>query len=55
MSEKNTTEDVAIVLVAAGRGMRAGGGIPKQYRMLAGRAVIARTLAALCRTRGSFR
>lgn len=49
MSEKNTTEDVAIVLVAAGRGMRAGGGIPKQYRMLAGRAVIARTLAGLAR------
>lgn len=49
MSEKDQTADVAIVLVAAGRGMRAGGGIPKQYRNLAGRSVIARTLAGLSR------
>ncbi len=46
---QDITKDVAIVLVAAGRGMRSGGGIPKQYRMLAGRPVIARTLAGLAR------
>lgn len=38
--------DVAVVIVAAGRGARAGGDGPKQYRMLAGAPVIARTLDA---------
>lgn len=38
--------DVGVVLVAAGRGMRAGAGLPKQYRPLGGRPVLARTLAA---------
>jgi len=35
----------AALIVAAGRGVRAGGNLPKQYRALGGRAVIARTLA----------
>jgi len=35
------------IIVAAGRGERAGGGIPKQFRSLAGRSVMARTLDAL--------
>lgn len=35
---------VVAVIVAAGRGMRAGGGIPKQYRSLAGAPVLARTV-----------
>ncbi|PQA85611.1 bifunctional 2-C-methyl-D-erythritol 4-phosphate cytidylyltransferase/2-C-methyl-D-erythritol 2,4-cyclodiphosphate synthase [Hyphococcus luteus] len=34
------------VIVAAGRGARAGAGGPKQYRQLSGRAVIARTAEA---------
>jgi 2-C-methyl-D-erythritol 4-phosphate cytidylyltransferase / 2-C-methyl-D-erythritol 2,4-cyclodiphosphate synthase len=34
------------VIVAAGRGSRAGAGGPKQYRLLGGRAVIARTAEA---------
>ncbi len=34
------------VIVAAGRGARAGAGGPKQYRQLAGRAVLARTAEA---------
>ena len=34
------------IIVAAGRGSRAGAGGPKQYRELAGRAVIARTVEA---------
>ena len=38
--------DVAVVLVAAGRGVRAGGDGPKQYRLLAGQPVLARTIAA---------
>lgn len=36
---------VAAVIVAAGRGSRVGGAVPKQYRDLAGRSVLARTLA----------
>lgn len=44
MSER-PPETVAII-VAAGRGSRAGGGGPKQYRDLAGESVIARTLRA---------
>ena len=38
---------VAAVVVAAGRGIRIGGGTPKQYRRVGGRAVLTRTLAAL--------
>src|SRR6185312_6642087 len=37
---------VAAVIVAAGRGHRAGGDMPKQYRELAGEPVIRPTLAA---------
>lgn len=36
----------AAVIVAAGRGLRAGGGIPKQWRDLAGRTATAWSLAA---------
>lgn len=39
----------AVLIVAAGRGTRAGGGalhVPKQYRQVAGTAVLARTVAA---------
>ena len=38
-------DDVAVLIVAAGRGRRAGGGVPKQYRILAGRPVLAHVLA----------
>lgn len=38
--------DTTAIIVAAGRGARAGAGGPKQYRPLAGRAVIARTAEA---------
>jgi 2-C-methyl-D-erythritol 4-phosphate cytidylyltransferase/2-C-methyl-D-erythritol 2,4-cyclodiphosphate synthase len=41
-----TASTVAIV-VAAGRGTRAGAGLPKQWRLLAGRPVLAHTLDAL--------
>lgn len=36
----------AAVIVAAGRGVRAGGTVPKQWQMLCGRPVLAHTLAA---------
>lgn len=38
---------VAAIVVAAGRGIRAGGGTPKQYQPLGGQSVLTRTLAAL--------
>jgi 2-C-methyl-D-erythritol 4-phosphate cytidylyltransferase/2-C-methyl-D-erythritol 2,4-cyclodiphosphate synthase len=40
-------ERVVVVLVAAGRGQRAGEGLPKQYRSLAGQAVLRRAVLAL--------
>jgi 2-C-methyl-D-erythritol 4-phosphate cytidylyltransferase/2-C-methyl-D-erythritol 2,4-cyclodiphosphate synthase len=39
---------VAAVIVAGGRGERAGGAVPKQYRTLAGTPAIHTTLAAFC-------
>ncbi|NKB27590.1 MAG: bifunctional 2-C-methyl-D-erythritol 4-phosphate cytidylyltransferase/2-C-methyl-D-erythritol 2,4-cyclodiphosphate synthase [Rhodobacteraceae bacterium] len=36
----------AAIIVAAGRGTRAGGDVPKQWQMLAGRPVIEHTIAA---------
>ncbi len=39
--------DLAILVVAAGRGSRAGPGVPKQYRLLAGKPLIAWTLSTL--------
>jgi 2-C-methyl-D-erythritol 4-phosphate cytidylyltransferase / 2-C-methyl-D-erythritol 2,4-cyclodiphosphate synthase len=41
------TTDFAILVVAAGRGSRAGPGVPKQYRPLAGKPLIAWTLSTL--------
>ncbi|MCX7946083.1 MAG: 2-C-methyl-D-erythritol 4-phosphate cytidylyltransferase [Hydrogenophilus sp.] len=38
---------VVAVVPAAGAGVRFGGGVPKQYRLLAGEAVVARTLTRL--------
>jgi 2-C-methyl-D-erythritol 4-phosphate cytidylyltransferase / 2-C-methyl-D-erythritol 2,4-cyclodiphosphate synthase len=40
------TQRTAAILVAAGRGLRAGAGGPKQYRSVGGRTVIHRALAA---------
>jgi 2-C-methyl-D-erythritol 4-phosphate cytidylyltransferase/2-C-methyl-D-erythritol 2,4-cyclodiphosphate synthase len=37
-------ESYHVLVVAAGRGSRAGAGLPKQFRPLAGRSLIARTL-----------
>jgi 2-C-methyl-D-erythritol 4-phosphate cytidylyltransferase / 2-C-methyl-D-erythritol 2,4-cyclodiphosphate synthase len=47
MRRNVTTENpaaVAVLLVAAGRGLRAGGDVPKQYRLLQGRPVLAHAL-----------
>lgn len=40
------SSDVAAVVLAAGRGLRAGGDMPKQYRQIAGEPVIRASLAA---------
>src|SRR5712671_6920304 len=40
---------VAAVVVAAGRGLRAGGDVPKQYRQILGEPVIRPSLATLAR------
>ncbi|HEY5239190.1 MAG TPA: bifunctional 2-C-methyl-D-erythritol 4-phosphate cytidylyltransferase/2-C-methyl-D-erythritol 2,4-cyclodiphosphate synthase [Rhizomicrobium sp.] len=37
---------MAVLIVAGGRGERAGAGLPKQYRRLGGRPMLARTIAA---------
>lgn len=42
----NMPQDTAVIVVAAGRGSRMGGELPKQWRMLAGKPVIAHALAA---------
>lgn len=38
--------DTAVIIVAAGRGTRAGDGEPKQWRRIAGRSVLSRAVAA---------
>ena len=38
---------VAALIVAAGRGARMGGDIPKQYQLLGGEPVLTRTIRAL--------
>ena len=42
-------ERTAAILVAAGRGLRAGAGGPKQYRTIGGQTVIFRAMEAFCR------
>src|SRR5215218_5410696 len=42
-------ERTAAILVAAGRGLRAGAGGPKQYRTIGGKTVILRAMEAFCR------
>ncbi len=39
----------AVIIVAAGRGTRAGAGLPKQYRQIQGQTVLTRTLLAFAR------
>src|SRR3981081_2826999 len=42
-------ERTAAILVAAGRGLRAGSGGPKQYRTIGGQTVIFRAMEPFCR------
>src|ERR1700712_1029541 len=43
-----TPQRTAAILVAAGRGLRAGGGGPKQYRSIGGQTVIFRAMESFC-------
>src|ERR1700710_2550253 len=43
-----TSKRTAAIIVAAGRGLRAGSGGPKQYRSIGGRTVIARAMEPFC-------
>src|SRR5258707_3932692 len=43
------SDKTAAILVAAGRGLRAGAGGPKQYRSIGGQPVIFRAMAPFCR------
>ncbi len=43
------SQRAAVVLVAAGRGLRAGSGGPKQYRSIGGQPVIFRAMEPFCR------
>lgn len=47
MDSRSDVPRLAILVVAGGRGSRAGDGPPKQYRKLAGQTVLARTLRAM--------
>src|SRR3954453_22684108 len=47
-------ERTAAILVAAGRGLRAGAGGPKQYRSIGGQTRIFRAMGAFCRHPGGF-
>jgi len=44
-----TTLNCTALIVAAGQGLRAGDGLPKQYRMLAGQTVLRRTIETFLR------
>ncbi len=46
MSSSAAGADALVLIVAAGRGSRFGGEIPKQYRLLGGEPVLTRTLTA---------
>lgn len=46
MAQSAKSPEVAALIVAGGKGVRAGGEIPKQYQSIGGRPVIARTLDA---------
>src|SRR5690348_15678979 len=43
---------VAAVVVAAGQGLRAGGGVPKQFRPIGGQAMLRRAVSALLKAPG---
>ncbi|GHF28254.1 bifunctional enzyme IspD/IspF [Kordiimonas sediminis] len=50
MESQSKIPQNTIIVVAAGRGSRAGAGIPKQYRHIAGKALIRHTLEAIEKT-----
>ena len=51
-SSVSSQPNIAVLIVAAGAGLRAGGGVPKQYRVLGGKPLLTRTLETFARFRG---
>ena len=49
MEPRNPTLSAAAVVAAAGRGIRVGADLPKQYRLVGGQSVLRTSLAALAR------
>src|ERR1700744_494166 len=49
LSPMANSQRTAAIVVAAGRGLRAGAGGPKQYRMICGQSVIYRAMEPFCR------
>jgi 2-C-methyl-D-erythritol 4-phosphate cytidylyltransferase/2-C-methyl-D-erythritol 2,4-cyclodiphosphate synthase len=43
-----TSKRTAAIIVAAGRGLRAGTGGPKQYRSIGGKTVLSRAMEPFC-------
>lgn len=52
MSKAAQSLSIAAIIVAAGKGERAGGGLPKQYRSLAGTPLLRRSVERLVRHSG---
>lgn len=48
VTERNRLMHIAVLIMAAGKGTRAGGALPKQYRKIAGQAVLRHTLNRFC-------
>ena len=51
-SSVSSQPNIAVLIVAAGAGLRAGGGVPKQYRVLGGKPLLTRTLEIFARFNG---
>src|SRR3954452_13900754 len=49
LTSMTRADRTAAILVAAGRGLRAGAGGPKQYRSIGGQSVIFRAMEPFCR------
>ncbi len=49
-----TSKRTAAIIVAAGRGLRAGTGGPKQYRSIGGKTVLSRAMEPFCSHPGIF-
>ncbi|NVJ99112.1 MAG: bifunctional 2-C-methyl-D-erythritol 4-phosphate cytidylyltransferase/2-C-methyl-D-erythritol 2,4-cyclodiphosphate synthase [Alphaproteobacteria bacterium] len=54
-NERRCMTQVSVIVVAAGRGSRAGKGLPKQYRKVAGKPVLRRTIESFLAVDPAFK